>query len=50
MWLFYLAGAISTFEHGGMGNYQILYTRRRDALPVTRDWIAAEEKRLAALG
>jgi len=50
MWLFYLAGAISTFEHGGMGNYQILYTRRRDALPVTRDWIADEEKRLAKLG
>jgi cyclopropane-fatty-acyl-phospholipid synthase len=50
MWIFYLAGAISTFEYGGMGNYQILYTRRRDALPVTRDWIAAEEKRLAALG
>ncbi|MGV3481652.1 MAG: class I SAM-dependent methyltransferase [Sphingobium sp.] len=50
MWLFYLAGAISTFEYGGMGNYQILYTRRREALPITRDWIAAEEKRLAALG
>jgi len=49
MWLFYLAGAISTFEYGGMGNYQILYTRRRDALPITRNWIAAEEKRLAAL-
>jgi len=44
MWLFYLAGAIATFESGGMGNYQILYTRRRDALPITRDWIGAREK------
>ncbi|MBB5684131.1 SAM-dependent methyltransferase [Sphingobium boeckii] len=48
MWLFYLAGAIATFESGGMGNYQILYTRKRDAIPLTRDWITVEEKRIAA--
>jgi cyclopropane-fatty-acyl-phospholipid synthase len=46
MWLFYLAGAISTFEQGGMCNYQILYTRRRDALPITRDWIGETEAQL----
>lgn len=46
MWLFYLAGAISTFEFGGMGNYQILYTRQRRALPITRDWITDRERKL----
>ncbi|MCJ8158766.1 cyclopropane-fatty-acyl-phospholipid synthase family protein [Sphingomonas sp. LaA6.9] len=47
MWQFYLAGAISTFEYGGMGNYQIQYVKRRDALPITRDYIAKDEQRVA---
>lgn len=46
MWLFYLAGAIVTFEYGGMGNYQILYTRQRRALPITRDWMTETEEKL----
>ena len=46
LWQFYLAGAMTTFESGGMGNYQIQYIRRRDALPITRDWMAEEEARL----
>jgi cyclopropane-fatty-acyl-phospholipid synthase len=43
MWTLYLAGAMAAFRHGGMCNYQIQYIRRRDALPITRDYIAAAE-------
>ena len=50
MWTFYLAGAATVFEHGGMCNYQIQYVRDRNALPLTRDWIAQEEKRLLSGG
>ncbi|MFM7403405.1 MAG: class I SAM-dependent methyltransferase [Erythrobacter sp.] len=39
MWTFYLAGAATVFEHGGMGNYQIQYVRDRNALPTTRDYL-----------
>jgi cyclopropane-fatty-acyl-phospholipid synthase len=46
MWTFYLAGAATVFEAGGMCNYQIQYARSRHALPITRDYIAAEEARL----
>jgi cyclopropane-fatty-acyl-phospholipid synthase len=46
MWQFYLAGALSAFESGGMCNYQIQYIRRRDALPITRDWMADAEAAL----
>lgn len=48
MWTFYLAGAATVFEHGGMCNYQIQYVRSRHAVPVTRDYLAAEEARLIA--
>ena len=43
MWTFYLAGSATVFEHGGMGNYQIQYTRRRGALPITRGYIEQAE-------
>ena len=46
MWTFYLAGAATVFEYGSMCNYQIQYTRSRHALPITRSYIEAEEKRL----
>jgi len=46
MWTFYLAGATSAFESGGMGNYQIQFTRNRRALPITRDYMPAEEQRV----
>ena len=46
MWLFYLSGATAVFEHGGMCNYQIQYTRSRRALPLTRDYIAEAEQEL----
>ncbi len=39
MWTFYLAGAATVFEHGSMCNYQIQYVRRRNTLPITRDYL-----------
>ena len=46
MWTFYLAGATAAFESGSMCNYQIQYIRRRDALPLTRGYMAEAEQRL----
>lgn len=46
MWTFYLAGATSVFEYGGMGNYQIQFARSRRALPITRDYMAEREASL----
>ncbi|MBV7266769.1 SAM-dependent methyltransferase [Erythrobacter ani] len=46
MWTFYLSGAATVFEYGSMCNYQIQYARSRHALPITRGYIEAEEKRL----
>jgi cyclopropane-fatty-acyl-phospholipid synthase len=48
MWTFYLSGATAAFESGGMGNYQIQFTRNRRALPITRDYIGETEKELMA--
>ncbi|WP_210727538.1 cyclopropane-fatty-acyl-phospholipid synthase family protein [Sphingopyxis sp. PAMC25046] len=44
MWCFYLAGATSAFESGGMGNYQIQFARSRHALPLTRDYMGEAER------
>jgi cyclopropane-fatty-acyl-phospholipid synthase len=46
MWQFYLAGACCAFRNGGLVNYQIQLTRRRDALPITRDYMSVAETRL----
>jgi cyclopropane-fatty-acyl-phospholipid synthase len=46
MWQFYLAGVTASFEAGGMCNYQIQYVRRRDAVPITRDYLASNETAL----
>ncbi|MGB5724952.1 MAG: cyclopropane-fatty-acyl-phospholipid synthase family protein [Parasphingorhabdus sp.] len=46
MWIFYLAGATAAFEHGGMCNYQMQFSRNRRTLPITRDYIAEAEKNL----
>jgi cyclopropane-fatty-acyl-phospholipid synthase len=43
LWTFYLAGARAAFVHGNLCNYQIQYIRRRDTLPITRDYMAAAE-------
>ena len=50
MWEFYLSGAIVFFENGSGCNYQLQYIRERDALPITRDYMIDEERRLRALG
>lgn len=50
MWTFYLAGATAAFEHGGMCNYQIQFTRARRALPITRGYMAEAEAGLGTLG
>lgn len=49
MWCFYLAGATAAFEHGGMLVYQVQYARDRHSLPITRDYMVEEERRLRAL-
>ena len=49
MWQFYLAGAEQAFRHGSAVNFHIQSVKRRDALPMTRDYIAAEAARLSAL-
>ncbi|MBB3981860.1 cyclopropane-fatty-acyl-phospholipid synthase [Sphingobium fontiphilum] len=43
LWTFYLAGAATVFEHGGMVNYQVQYVRDRRTLPITRDYMAEAE-------
>ncbi|MCW3835240.1 class I SAM-dependent methyltransferase [Sphingomonas canadensis] len=49
LWLFYLAGAMTMFSESGMVNYQLQYTRRRDALPMTRDYLFEDEAKLRAI-
>lgn len=49
MWQFYLAGAEQSFRHGRMVNFHIQSVKSRDAVPMTRDYIAAEAARLSAL-
>jgi len=46
MWTFYLAGAATVFETGGMCNYQIQFARSRHALPIQRGYMAEAEARL----
>ena len=48
LWTFYLAGAGSAFEDGGLVNYQLQYTRARRALPITRGYMAEAEARIRA--
>jgi cyclopropane-fatty-acyl-phospholipid synthase len=49
MWQFYLAGAEAAFRYGGLVNWQLQYVKRRDAIPMTWDYMYEEEKRLHAL-
>jgi len=48
MWLFYLAGAEQSFRHGTLVNWQVVYVKDREALPMTRDFMFEESKRLRA--
>jgi len=45
MWEFYLAGGIVMFESGAACNYQVLYIRDRNALPITRDYMIETERK-----
>ena len=47
MWQFYLAGAVSAFRNDGHVVFQLQLTRRRDALPIVRDYMGAAEAALA---
>jgi cyclopropane-fatty-acyl-phospholipid synthase len=49
MWQFYLVGAEAAFSYGALVNWQVQYVRRRDALPITRDYMIEEEERLRSL-
>jgi cyclopropane-fatty-acyl-phospholipid synthase len=49
MWQFYLAGAEAAFRYGGLVNWQLQYIKQRDAIPMTRDFMFEEEKRLRGL-
>ena len=49
MWLFYLAAAESAFRNDGHMNVQIQLTKRRDALPLTRDYMGAIEREYRAI-
>jgi len=49
MWMFYLAAAANAFFHDGHMNAQVQLIRRRDALPITRDYMAEAEARYRAM-
>jgi cyclopropane-fatty-acyl-phospholipid synthase len=46
MWMFYLAAAMSAFNNDGHMNVQIQLTKRRDTLPIRRDYMSAREEQL----
>ena len=50
MWEFYLIASEAGFRWFGMMNFQIQLTKRVDALPLTRDYMLADELRLAQGG
>ena len=50
MWDFYLAAVEVGFLHGSNFVFQLLLSERRDDVPVVRDWIVDEERRLAEIG
>ena len=50
MWDFYLASVELGFLHGSNFVFQLLLSDRRDDVPVIRDYIAEEERRLAEVG
>ena len=50
MWEFYLISSEAGFRWFGMMNFQIQLTKQVDALPMTRDYMFADEQRLAQGG
>ena len=49
MWTFYLSAAIIAFRHDGHCNVQIQLARKRDVVPLTRDYMYAKEKEYRAI-
>jgi cyclopropane-fatty-acyl-phospholipid synthase len=49
MWEFYLASSEIAFRHAGHMVFQVQLSRRIDAVPLTRDYIASAERRLLAM-
>ena len=49
MWEFYLAASEMAFREQAMMVFQIQLTKRQGVVPMTRDYIAREERRLRAL-
>lgn len=47
MWEFYLAGSEASFRHQGLMVFQVQLAHDQSAVPLTRDYIQAEERRLA---
>ncbi|MFK7944876.1 MAG: class I SAM-dependent methyltransferase [Paracoccaceae bacterium] len=48
MWELYLSSCECVFSHGASMVFQIQLARERDAVPLTRDYMATEKTRLAA--
>ena len=48
MWEFYLAASEMSFREQNMMVFQIQLTKRQDVIPMTRDYIMREERRLQA--
>ena len=48
MWEFYLQACEAGFRHSGLTVFQLQLTKRIDALPITRDYMFSEERRLMA--
>ena len=49
MWEFYLAASECAFRYAGMNNFQIQFVKNQHSLPLTRNYIFAEEERLRAI-
>jgi cyclopropane-fatty-acyl-phospholipid synthase len=48
MWEFYLLACEAAFRHSGLTVFQLQVSKAFDALPITRDYMFAEERRLMA--
>jgi cyclopropane-fatty-acyl-phospholipid synthase len=48
MWEFYLSGSETAFRYQGLVVFQLQLTKRIDALPLTRDYMVEDERRLMA--
>ena len=49
MWEFYLAASEMSFRKQNVMNFQLQLTKRQTVLPLTRDYIVAEEARLRGI-